>query len=345
MNPNSLKRIPNSLKRTNEWSFKDILFCAAASDDANRIWLGSSDANVYQLDVQGQGARVRLDGQGHSSYVTGMARSGNTLLTGSYDKQLIWWDLESGTQTRSIFAHDSWIRQVVVTPDGKRAVTIADDMRCRVWDIESGNRIADLSDHKPLTPHNYPSMLYAVCISSDGTLVATGDRIGHVALWDAQSFEKVGELETPVMYTWDPKQRRHSIGGIRSLAFSHDGGKLAVGGIGTIGNIDHLGGPARLEVFDVASADRLHELEDNTKKGLIEQITFSPDDQWIVTVGGDNNGFITIYESSSGKLLHQDDHNGHVHAMCHDASFEKFFIAAHGRVSCWTLEATDQSES
>lgn len=335
---------PSNLKRVAEWSFPDILFCVARSDDGNRIWLGSSDANVYQLDLSAEKPqRSKLSGAGHSSYVTGMARSGNTLVTCSYDKKLIWWDLESGTQTRSIVAHDQWIRGVVVTADGNRIVTVADDMRCRVWDIESGKRVADFSDHGLQTPHHYPSMLYAVCVSADGKRIATGDRVGHVALWDSESFEKVGELESPLMYTWDPSQRRHSIGGIRSLAFSQDGRKLAVGGIGKIGNIDHLGGPARLELFDVATGDRLHEIEDNKKKGLIEHIAFSPDDQWIMTSGGDNNGFITTYETETGKLLHQDDHSGHVHAMCHDASLANIVIAAHQKVSRWTIAATAES--
>ncbi|MCG8651145.1 MAG: hypothetical protein MI861_15005, partial [Pirellulales bacterium] len=239
---------PSNLRRLAEWSYEDILLCVAMSADGRRIWLGSSDANVYELDLSNDSPpRVALRGQGHSSYVTAMARCGDTLVTASYDRQLVWWDLTSGQQIRAVTAHDRWIRGLAAFPDGKRLVSVADDMRCRVWELETGDRLADFSDHALQTPHHYPSMLYAVCVSPDGQRVVTGDRVGHVAIWDAATFEKVGELETPVMYTWDPKQRRHSIGGIRSLAVSNDGSKLAVGGIGKIGNIDHLGGPARLE--------------------------------------------------------------------------------------------------
>ncbi len=248
---------PSDLNRTAEWKSRDILFCIAASDDFNRLWFGSSDAGVYELDVSAEKPeRRKFAGEGHTSYVTGMARVGQTLVTGSYDKRLIWWDTDSRQQIRSVDAHDRWIRRVIPTPDGSRVISIADDMRCRVWDATTGERIADFSDHAEMTPHHYPSMLYAVAVSADGSKIATGDRVGHVAIWDAQSFEKLSQLEAPVMYTWDPKQRRHSIGGIRSLAFSPDGNRLAVGGIGKIGNIDHLGGPSRLELFDLASGDR-----------------------------------------------------------------------------------------
>lgn len=331
---------PSDLKRISEWSFQDILFCIAGSDDGQRVWLGSSDAKVYEMDLtvdKPERNRVALEGDGHSSYVTAMARVGNRLLTCSYDRRLIWWDLDERKQIRSIVAHEKWIRGLTLTSDKAHVITIADDMRCRVWDIETGERVADFSDHDQRTPHHYPSMLYAVSASPDGKRIATGDRVGHVAIWDAESFAKVGDLETPVMYTWDPKARRHSIGGIRGLAFSNDSSKLAVGGIGKIGNIDHLGGPARLEVFDLSSGDRLHEIEDTKKKGLIEQISWGPGDEWIMTTGGDNNGFITTYEAASGKLLHQADHGGHVHALDSDAEFQNIFIAAHQKASRWTI--------
>ncbi len=110
-----------------------------------------------------------------------------------------------------------------------------------------------------------------------------------------------------------------------------------MGGTGKIGNIDHLEGPARLEVFDRASCQRQLELEDKSKKGLIEQIVWSPDQQWIVTAGGDNNGFITIYDAKTGELLHQEGQSGHIHGLACDDDLTNIFVAAHERIARWTL--------
>src|SRR5438552_257273 len=86
------------------------------------------------------------------------------------------------------------------------------------------------------------SKVYAVAFSADGYRLATGDKVGHVVVWDVESGKQLTTCEAPGMYTWDPVQRLHSIGGIRSLAFSPDGTRLAVGGMGKVGNIDHLEG-------------------------------------------------------------------------------------------------------
>jgi WD40 repeat protein len=330
---------PSNLHRVAHWPAQDILFCLAVADDAKRLWFGSSDASVYAMNLNTEKPeREKLVGEGHSSYVTSMARCGDYLVTGSYDRKLIWWNLTTGQQKRWIPAHDKWIRRVIATPDQTRVISVADDMQCRVWDVESGSLVAEFSDHRNQTPHHYPSMLYAVAVSPDGTKLATGDRVGHVAIWETGKFEKIAQLETPVMYTWDPKQRRHSIGGIRSLAFSGDGQRLAVGGIGKIGNIDHLGGPARLEVFDWQSGQRQLELEDNKLKGLIEQIHWGPDDQWILTSGGDHKGFTTIYNAGSGELMHQNEHPGHIHGLWHHHSYTDIFIASHKELSHWSME-------
>ncbi len=208
-----------SLKKTAEWSSKDILFCIAEDLANKRLWIGSSDFKVYEMDLSSdKPQRIEFAGE-HQSYVTGMVRIGQLLVTSSYDRHLHWWDIVERKLIRSVRAHEGWIRRVIASADGTQVISIADDMQCKVWHTETAEPIAAFSDHRPLTPHHFPSMLYAVAASPDGKWLATGDKVGHVALWDAQRFEKIGELETPVMYTWDPKARLHSIGGIRSWPF------------------------------------------------------------------------------------------------------------------------------
>ncbi|MEZ6056229.1 MAG: hypothetical protein R3C01_05950 [Planctomycetaceae bacterium] len=292
------------IERTAEWRSNDILFSVAHQPESTKLYVGSSDFKVFVWDTaEEKPQRQIFAGEGHQSYVTGMTLAGGRLVTGSYDQQLIWWDLAEQKEVRRQQAHDRWIRRVISTPDGERVISVGDDMQCKVWSSETGELLAQFSDHPEQTPHHYPSMLYAVAVSSDGKLIATGDRVGHVAIWSAETFEKVGEVEAPVFYTWDPKARRHSIGGIRSLAFSPDGQQIAVGGIGKIGNIDHLDAPSRLEIFDWKTSERRHEIEEKEKKGLVEQIIYHPDGKRLLTFGGDHKGFINLFDTEKGTLL------------------------------------------
>lgn len=329
---------PKQLKRTHTWRTPNILFSLARVPNSERVIVGGSDFQIYELDLAiEKPAPISFVGEGHSSYVTSMALVGDTLVSAAYDRRLLFWNQENRHQQNAIVAHEKWIRQLVAAPDDRRVYTVADDMLCKAWDIGTGEAIATFAGHKPLTPQGYPSMLYAVAVSADGKRLATGDRVGHVAIWDTESFEQIAELETPGMYTWDPKRRRHSTGGIRSLAFSPDGEQLAVGGVGRIANIDHLDGPARLEIFDWQTGERLHELENSKRKGLIEKIIWSPAADWILTMGGDHKGFLTFFDLPSGELLHQDGNDGHIHDGVTDHAHENVYVAAHQRLERWTL--------
>lgn len=334
------------IERTGDWSSQDILFSIERIPGSEQLFVGSSDFQVYSFDAsQEKPERRAFVGEGHTSYVTGMARIGNTLVTGSYDGSLVWWDHLEGTPLRKISAHDRWIRRIVATPDQQRIVSVADDMQCKVWDAQTGDLIKSFTDHATLTPHHYPSMLYAVAVSDDGELIATGDRVGHVAIWDSETFEKLGEVETPGMYTWDPKARRHSIGGIRSLAFSPDGTQLAVGGIGKIGNIDHLGGPSRLEVFEWDSEKEPILIENEEKKGLIEQINWRADGNTLFGFGGDHKGFVNLYDLAETKIIAQAESSGHIHAAVVDESGSKLYTSGHNRINRFEVVQEDKVEA
>ncbi len=330
------------LRRIHEWKTNDILFAIARVGGSERRVVGSSDFQVYEVEeVDGKLERKPFEGDAHQSYVTSLAIAGNFLVSGSYDGRLIWWDLAERKAVRAIAAHERWIRRVIAAPDGQRVVSVADDMQCKIWDAVRGDAIRTCSDHAAETPHHFPSMLYATAISPDGRWLATGDKVGHVAIWDMATGEKVGVVEAPGMYTWDPRQRIHSIGGIRSLAFSPDGEQLAVGGIGEIGNIDHLGGPSRVEIFAWRSAERLHVISDDKFKGLVEQIVWRPqgEQMHLLCVGGDHKGFLSLWNAASGELVQQTGTDGHIHALACDATTTILDIACHQRLERWEIAA------
>jgi WD40 repeat protein len=326
------------LERKQQWKTEDILLCVARAGEPERIFAGSSDFGVYELVPQETALeRYALAGETHQSYVTGLAVAGGSLVSGSYDGRLIWWDWAERRAVRAVTAHDRWIRRVIATPDGSRLISVADDMKCKIWDAGSGQLLAELSDHAEKTPHHFPSMLFAVTVSDDGRLLATGDKTGHVAIWDAASASKVGEVNAPEMYTWDPKQRVHSIGGVRSLAFSPDGKRLAVGGIGQIGNIDHLGAESRLELFQWETGERLQVMTNDKHKGLVQQIAWRPDGEQmqLVCMGGDHKGFVCLWNAADGALLQQEASDGHIHGFAANGQLSNFYLASHQRLEKW----------
>ena len=333
--------LPTTLKVLKELSREEILLSLARLPNSTRLFVGASDGKVYDVDVLAEKPEWKAL-EGHSSYVTGVAlANGNqTLVSGGYDDKMIWRKVENGEVIRTVeAAHSKWIRKVIASPDGKRVVSIGDDMLCRVWDAETGNKLHELRGHEEKTPNNFPSMLYAACISADSRLLATGDKVGHIVIWDLSGGGKLATLEAPGFYTWDPKERIHSIGGIRSLAFSPDGKNLAVGGIGRIGNIDHLDGPARVELFAWEKNEKLHEFLGDGK-GLITSLAFGPEGTWLIGCGGDNGGLIQIYDLEAKKVARSEKAPMHIHAVSLLETSETLLACGHNKVAAWEMKAS-----
>ena len=179
--------------------------------------------------------------------------SGDTVVSGGYDGRLIWWDLRDGRVIRTIdgaHALDSHAGGVAGRHEARQR-------RRRHGLPALGRRdrrrgCHELRGHAEQTPHALRARCSTACtFSADGRHLATGDRVGHVVVWD------VGDRPAARRRS----RRRSSTPGTASsasarsaasapLAFSPDGRHLAVGGVGQIGNIDGLQGPSRVEVFD-----------------------------------------------------------------------------------------------
>ena len=176
---------PEKVRVIKQLARPEIVFAAARKPGTGLVFFGGSDFKVHAVDLAKDKPEPKELG-GHDSYVTGLALAGPFLVSGGYDGRLIWWDVESGSRVRSVDAHGKWIRRVAATPDGSVVASVADDMVCRLWDVASGRLLHELRGHAEQTPHHFASMLFACAISPDGRRLATGDKVGHINVWEVR---------------------------------------------------------------------------------------------------------------------------------------------------------------
>lgn len=336
---NAMASDPTQLKLIRHIDRPGIGFGLARVPNSAQVFYGSSDSNVYGLDLAAEKPEPRAFAGGHSGYVLGVSLANSQLISGAYDGRLIWWNIATGEKTRTVDAHAKWIRSLAMSPDGRTLASVSDDMLCKLWNAETGEPVRTLAGHEKQTPQYYPSMLFAAAFSADSRLIATADKVGHIVVWDAATGAQLKSLEAPLMYTWDPKQRRHSIGGIRSLAFSPDGKQLAVGGTGQIGNVDHLEALARLEVFDWQAGERTHEFPGDKYKGLVESMAWHPSGDWLVCAGGDHEGFLKFFDLKAGKLLHHDKTPMHIHGIALNEAGDTLYASGHGKLAVFEFKS------
>jgi len=328
--------LPDTLKLVKDFSRPSIAFAIARAPKSNQIFLGSSDFKVSAGDLTATKFEPK-DLYAHASYVTGVALAGETLVSGGYDGKLTWWDTKNAKAIRSVEAHAKWVRKVVASPDGKRIASVADDMLCKIWDAEAGKLIHTLKGHEEKTPTFFVSMLYTVAYSVDGKYLATADKVGHVVIWDATTGKELSSVEAPTMYTWDPKARMHSIGGVRSVAFSPDSKWLAVGGTGKIGNIDHLEAKARVEVFDWQAKKQVAEFVADKSQGIVNRLEFAKDGSWLLGAGGAGEGFLIFMDVAGKKIIKQEKAPMHVHDFVLSDAADSLVLAGHNKVSQYKL--------
>ena len=308
---------------------EDILFSLARVPDSERVFLGSSDGNVYCLDSSAEKLEP-VPMSGHTSYVTGLAIAGEALVSGSYDGQLIWWNATTCKQICKIKGHDRWIRDVKSSPDGKLLASVGDDMVCRLWEAESAKIKGELRGHQALTPTQFTSMLYTCAFSCDGKLLATADRVGHIVIWDVAAAKSIATVEASELYTWDGKRRIRSIGGVRALAFSDDTKLLAAGGIDHVGNVDGLSAKARVDLFQWEEKKTIATLKCD-KNGLIEFLAFHPDNNSLLATGGGEKGVLAFIDIAEKKILSEIEAPMHIHKIALSEDHQKLFAAGHKR--------------
>jgi WD40 repeat protein len=131
----------------------------------------------------------------------------NPSTTSSKMSQLI----PNTTPIRTFEDHNNTVWAVAVFPDKRRMVSGSFDKTLRLWDLVTGVVLKKMKGHRG-------SEVWALAVSRDGQIIASGDNSGELIAWHGETGES---LTKPF--------KAHSNGGIYSVDFSPDGTVLATG--------------------------------------------------------------------------------------------------------------------
>ncbi len=370
---------PEKTKSTAIFKHEGNFLSLAADWASPRLYCGSSDGSVYSFDPSAEKKEPASQWTKHDNYVSALVcvprEGGTVVVSGGYDRKLIWWNVANGEVVRTVEnAHGGWIRDLIATPDGALLISCGDDMQVKFWETDTGKQVQALQGHAERTPQGFVSALYTLAVSADGKFLAAGDRVGEVRIWEIGTsqlgtVQLAQKFEVPVLYTYDPKQRKRSIGGIRSLAFSPDGAQLAVGGIGQIENVDGLAGPATIEVWDWKQPKRMNTLGLDGHKALINALVYQGDCSWLIGGGGGSDNAVLGYwkvpipaqdensaensaeqpaeqaeksdkkkETPSLAANHKFKFDGHVHRFLVHPNGETLYTAGYKKLEVWDVK-------
>lgn len=278
------------------------------------------DARVHRWDLEQEDVPQLSALEGHHGWVTSLAFAGDLLFTSdSWGALRAWRYAEESPEPlwQHEAAHDGWLRQLAVSPDGKLLATCGADRVVRVWSTADGEKQAELTGHA----HD----VFSVAFHPGGKSLVSGDLLGVVNVWELESGKCERSLDAGALHL---ESRLQNVGGVRVLAFTADGEMLLCAGT-TPKNGGNVNGTPTILRFEFGSG----KLHDQIQLG-------ASSDALIYDVHQHADGFLMVVTSAqpgNGKLFFHrpgDDEPFFIYtkmANCHSLSMHpdgKRFIAS-----------------
>lgn len=295
--------------------------CVRFSPCGKLLAAGGYDARVRRWNFATPDSPELPSLTGHHAWVEAVAlrAEGELLFSGDSWGQLCCWSAYSAEQPALKWkheqAHNGWIRDLAVSPDGKLLASCGSDRIARVWSAEDGTKQHELA--------NFGQDLFRLRFLPDGTLVIGDDR-GIVKQWKLDS-SLVRQFDASPLYSLS---RLQDCGGVHALAVDREGKLLAAGGT-TPKNGGTLVGAPTVFVFDVATGEMKHRLTLGSENDcMVADIRFHDEGFLsVVTYGTPGSGQLIyiVPEEKTPFFTHKQVQN--IHSLAWHPDGKRFVVA------------------
>jgi len=202
------------------------LIVSSSRDKHLMVWELTPDAETIGY------ARRALHGHGQTVQDVNLSADGQFALSGSWDKTLRLWDLNTGASVRTFQGHTKDVNSVAFSGDNRQIVSGSRDKTIKLWNtlaeckytivedmhtdwvssvsfspsakmpliVSSGwdklVKVWNLNNCKLRTNlAGHTGVVYTVAISPDGSLCASGGKDGIVMLWDVNDGKHLYSLD------------------------------------------------------------------------------------------------------------------------------------------------------